>query len=181
MKNVRILLSISIFALGFLSCNKKGCSDPTADNYVSNVKKARDSKCEYNGEGICGVGIKFCFQLNGVKITSCSAKFFEGSPGSNVKQIIWTNGLSQTNSNYEDIIISIFGKKENSSYSLSNSQNDKTFQAEYYKESLGVALPASSGNLTIKKDNTSDGLIATFNFKTANGFDIKEGNIYKLK
>ncbi len=181
MKKIFTLLSLAVFAIGVSSCNKKGCSDPTADNYVENVKKARDKKCEYNGEGICGVGIQFCFEVDGVKKTSGSAKFFNGTAGSSKKYIIWTNGNPQTSSNYEDIIIHIFGNQESSSYTLSNSENNKTFKAEYYRGSIGAASPAISGSLTIKKDNTNDGLIATFRFSTQNGYDITDGNIYKLK
>ena len=181
MKKLYTLLSAVAILFAVSACNKKGCSDPTADNYVKNVKKARDNKCQYNGEGICGVGIKFCFEINGVKRTYGSANFFDGAPGTNVKRIIWTNGSLQSSPNYEDIIIEIFGNKEGSSYSLSNTGNDKTFKAEFYSGQTGLALAATSGSLTIKKDNSTDGLIATFRFETQNGIEIKDGNVYKLK
>jgi len=76
MKKLYTLLSIVAILFSVSACNKKGCSDPTADNYVNNIKKARDNKCQYNGEGICGVGIRFCFEIGGVKRTNGSAKFF---------------------------------------------------------------------------------------------------------
>jgi len=95
--------------------------------------------------------------------------FFDGAPGSAVKRIIWKNESLQSSPNYEDIIIEIFGNKEGSSYSLSNTENDKTFKAELYSGQTGLALAATSGSLTIKKDNSTDGLIATFRSKLKTG------------
>ncbi len=173
------LLSISI---AFSSCNKKGCSDPTADNYSENVKKARDNRCEYNGEGICGVNVKFCVDIDGVTHTGGSAQFQSGTkPGDSYKRILWTNGIPFGNAGYEDIIIDIYGNQESSSYSLSNSEANKTFKAEYYSGAFSNAFAATSGKLTIKRDNSSDGLIATFEFTTVNGIELDNGNVYKLK
>ncbi len=181
MKKYLTLFSILALALILNACNKKGCSDPTADNYVSNVKKARDKKCQYNGEGICGENISFCFNINGTQRKG-QAIFTDGtSAGGNVKKIFWKTTSSPFGSTgYEDIIIWIYGNKEASSYSLSNSGADKTFQAEYYSGQNGFVQTATSGSLSIKKDNNSDGLIATFSFTTQSGTQIKEGNIYRL-
>lgn len=180
MKNLYALLTIVALTFVVSSCNKKGCSDPTADNYVKKVKKARDNQCKYNGEGICGENIRFCFSINGNKRASSNVAFYDGSAGQSVKRLIWTNGQSESSSTYEDIVIEIFGNTESTSYTLSNTGSNKTFKASYvYGQNAPV--DATSGKLEIKKDNTSDGLIATFNFTTANGVEIKNGNIYKLK
>ena len=182
MKKYLTLFSILALSLVLNACNKKGCSDPTADNYVSSVKKARDKKCQYDGEGICGINVNFCFSINGTKRTAGKAQFIEGTgAGSNVKKIYWQNNSSFGSTSYEDIIIWIYGNKEPSSYSLSNSGADRTFQAEYYSGQNGIVQTATSGSLSIKKDNTTDGLIATFSFTTQSGTQIKDGNIYKLK
>lgn len=181
MKKLYTLFSLLIFSVAFVGCNKKGCSDPTADNYVKNVKKACDNKCQYNGEGICGVNVQFCFELNGVKRTNGTIDFFEGGPGEMVKKITWTNGQTFGSIGYEDVVIEIYGNKESNSYSLSNFGGNNTFRAFYYSGVNNLEVAATSGNLSIKKDNTSDGLIATFNFTTENGIEIKKGNIYKLK
>jgi hypothetical protein len=180
MKNLYALLSIVVLSFAFTACNKKGCSDPTADNYVKKVKKARDNKCQYNGEGYCGENIKFCFEINGSKRYSNNVAFYTGSAGQSVKRLIWTNGQPTTSSSYEDVVIEIFGDSEGSSYSLSNTEGNKTFKASYVS-GLNAPVDAVSGKLEVKKDNVTDGLIATFNFTTSNGIDIKSGNIYKLK
>jgi hypothetical protein len=179
MKKTLTLFSLLAVLLVSNACNKKGCSDPTADNYVSNVKKARDKKCQYDGEGICGVGVTFCFEINGTKRKG-QAQFLEGAPGSNMKKIFWKNSTFGS-PNYEDVIIWIYGNKEASSYSLSNTGNDKTFYAEYYTAQNGIVQAANSGSLSIKKDNTSDGIIATFSFTTQSGTKVEDGNIYKLQ
>lgn len=182
MKRYFTLLALVTFAFAFNSCNKKGCSDPTADNYVKKVKKARDSKCEYDGEGICGVNINFCFEIDNVKRTAGSASFQAGTkPGDAYKRILWKNNSAFGSANYEDIIIEIYGNEESKSYNLSQSGNNKTFKAEFYDGNFGNAFAATSGSLTVKKDNSTDGLIATFSFTTTHGVKVEDGNIYKLK
>ncbi len=182
MRRYYTLLVLVAFAFALNSCNKKGCSDPTADNYVKNVKKARDNKCEYDGEGICGVGVTFCFDRNNVKVSNGTIGYLDGTgPGQSYKKIIWTNGQTFGTSAYEDMIIEIYGTDISSNYSLSNSGNNKTFRAEYYLGATGQAYAATSGKLEVRRDNTTDGLIATFEFTTINGIEIDNGNFYKLK
>lgn len=180
MKKNYTLLVILGLSLVLNSCNKKGCSDPNADNYVSNVKKAVDKRCQYNGEGICGEGITFCFEINNVKRKGQAYFSANTSQGDNYKQIFWSNGQPSSSAAYEDVIIRIYGNKESSSYTLSNSGQDRTFTAEYYSGQNGIVQNATSGSLTVKRDNDTDGLIATFNFETA-GVNVNDGNIYKLK
>ena len=47
MKKTAILLAATVFALGFTSCKKKGCTDPTASNYSEEAKKD-DGSCVFD-------------------------------------------------------------------------------------------------------------------------------------
>ncbi len=170
-------LSILVFvALIFASCNKKGCSDPTADNYAKGVRKAKDKKCQYNGEGICGEGISFCMEINGTKRTGTVAV---SQPNSTTTRLFWASGNDINSASYEDLQIE-FPKDAQTKLEIGNVGSSSKFQADYYSLSTGL-LDATAGSLLIKKNNASDGIIATFSLTLANGTKIEEGNIYKAK
>jgi hypothetical protein len=176
MKNFKFISATFFVLLLFSSCNKKGCSDPAADNYVKNVKKAQDRKCQYNGEGICGEGISFCMEINGVKKTGSVSVF---KINSTTTQLIWANGTNQNSPGYEDLYIE-FPTGTQDKLDIGMPGDSKKFQASYYTFASGI-VAANSGSMLIKKNNSTDGIIATFNLTLTNGLQIKEGNIYKAK
>ncbi|MGJ8661369.1 MAG: hypothetical protein ACSHXL_04980 [Bacteroidota bacterium] len=176
MKNFKFLFAPVFIALLFISCNKKGCSDPTADNYLKNVRKAKDKKCEYNGEGICGVGVSFCMEINGSKRTG---SVYVSQVNSSTTQLFWASGTNQNAIGYEDLTIE-FPKGSQTKLQIGSSGNSNKFQALYYSMTGGFINP-SSGSMLIKKNNSNDGIIATFSLTLENGTQIKEGNIYKAK
>jgi hypothetical protein len=176
MKNYKFLFAPIFIGLLFVSCNKKGCSDPTADNYVKNVKKAQDRKCQYNGEGICGEGISFCMEINGVKKTGTASV---SQANSSTTRIIWESGNDQNSPSYEDLWIE-FPTGTEDKLEIGPIGGNKKFQASYSSFSTNI-IEATSGSLLIKKNNSSDGIIATFSLTLSNGIQLKEGNIYKAK
>lgn len=176
MKKFNFLLASVLITILFVSCNKKGCSDPTADNYVKKVKKAQDRKCQYNGEGICGEGISFCMNINGVQKTGYAVV---SQPNSTTTQVVWANGINPSSPDYMDLYIQ-FPKGTQDKLEIGAAGNSSKFQADFSSTSTGV-LDATSGSLFIKKNNASDGIIATFSLTLSNGTQIKEGNIYKAK
>lgn len=176
MKNFKMLLASLFVSLLFLACNKKGCSDPTADNYVKKVRKAQDRKCQYNGEGICGEGISFCMEINNVKKTG---KATVSQPLASTTRLIWASGNDQNSPGYEDLWIE-FPTGTQDKLEIGVAGDSKNFQASYSSFSTNI-IEATSGSMLIKKNNTSDGIIATFSLTLSNGIKIKEGNIYKAK
>lgn len=176
MKNFHSLLAVLLISIATLSCNKKGCSDPTADNYVKNVKKAQDQKCQYNGEGICGEGISFCFQIDNVQKTG-TAVVYQTDPQTTI--VFWANGNDSNAAGYMDIQLNFpTGTQDN--LNIGPIGSSKKFQADFYSPTTGL-IEATSGSLLIKKNNTTDGIIATFNLTLSTGTQIKKGNIYKAK
>lgn len=176
MKYFKLSFSTLVFLLLFASCNKKGCSDPTADNYIKKVKKAQDRKCQYNGEGICGEGISFCMELNNVKKTG---KVLVSNPTTSITRLFWANGNNPNAPSYEDLQIE-FPTGTQDKLEIGAAGNATKFQADYYSLSTNL-IEATSGSMLIKKNNASDGIIATFSLTLSNGVEIKEGNIYRAK
>jgi len=176
MKNFKYFFGSIFLSLIFVSCNKKGCSDPTADNYIENVRKAQDVKCQYNGEGICGEGITFCIEINKVKKIG---DVTVSQPTSGTTRLFWANGSNQNSPGYEDLQIEFAtGTKDN--LQIGSAGNSKKFQAAYYSLATGF-IDATAGSMLIKKNNSSDGIIATFSLTLNDSLEIKEGNIYKAK
>jgi len=176
MKNFKFLFAPLFVSLFFVSCNKKGCSDPTADNYIKNVKKAQDRKCQYNGEGICGEGITFCMEINNIKKIG---HVTVSQPTSVTTRLFWANGTNQNSPGYEDLKIE-FPTGTQDKLEIGSSGNSNKFQADYYSIATGL-IDATIGSMLIKKNNSSDGIIATFSLTLNNGIQILEGNIYKAK
>jgi hypothetical protein len=176
MKSFKLIFASFFVVILFNSCNKKGCSDPTADNYIKNVKKAQDRKCEYNGEGICGEGISFCMEINNDKKTGTVTV---SQPTATTTRLFWASGSNPNSTNYEDFQIE-FPTGTQDKLEIGSVGNNKKFQADYYSLSTNL-IEATSGSMLIKKNNSNDGIITTFTLTLSNGYQIKEGNIYKAK
>ncbi|MEO9531349.1 MAG: MbnP family protein [Crocinitomicaceae bacterium] len=68
MKTTTILIGLlSVSALTITSCKKKGCTDPTADNFQTEAEKD-DGTCEYTTEG--NVTLNFTHNFGGTAVTS---------------------------------------------------------------------------------------------------------------
>jgi|TARA_R110000737_G_scaffold353511_1_gene406511 hypothetical protein len=176
MKKYKIFFAPILVLFLLVSCNKKGCSDPTADNYVKKVKKAQDRKCQYNGEGICGEGISFCMEINGIKKTGTATV---SQPTAAITRLIWESGPDANAPSYSDLWIE-FPTGTQDKLEIGAVGNSKNFQASYSSLTTGI-IEATSGSMLIKKNNVTDGIIATFSLTLSNGTQIKEGNIYKAK
>lgn len=167
------VLLLSILGL-FLwtSCTKKGCSDPLADNYDSNVKKAKNSECEYNipRNSPCGNQVEFCAQIDTLQLSGgISLTEFDNS--------ILLSWKSDTGS-IQQLDVEIFGVKEGN-FTANGSGEAKSFQVTYVTQS-GTAYE-SEGSMKVSGYNDNVGLNAFFEVDLTDGRQLRNGYFYRVK
>ncbi|MBU2018398.1 MAG: hypothetical protein KJ941_02020 [Bacteroidetes bacterium] len=165
-------LILIILSVTLQSCNRKGCSNPLADNYDPKVNKARDKDCTFGAATVspCGNQIEFCANYDSLSLSGqMSSEEFSQS-----LVLTWEN----SGADFRKLDLEIFGIKEGN-FSASNSGNKNTFTATYI-DNNGV-LNQTTGSLKITKYNSNDGVSGIFSVKFNDGSEIKEGHLYRVQ
>lgn len=163
-----------VFGLILISCNRKGCADPFADNYDPKVKKAHNEECTYNGipESPCGDQIEFCAKLDNAN-KSGEITLTNGTNNSII--LVWQD---TTGTNNESLEIEIF-KPQKGNFTADGSFNDGTFTVLY---SDGQTSQYDvNGSMKITDYNSEDGLSATFSSELTNGKKFTNGFLHRVK
>lgn len=168
------LLPFLAVGLILLSCNKKGCADPFADNYDANVKKAKNSECTYNGlsESPCGNQVQFCAKLDTLQLSGAITQ----TDGNNNSIILnWQDNSGATNQSIE---IEIF-KPQKGNFVADGSFEDGTFTVLY---SDGQTTQYDvSGTMKITEYSNTNGLSATFSSDLTNGKKLTKGFLHRVQ
>ena len=167
-----LLIPFVFFILLLCSCNRKGCSNPLADNYDENVKKARDKDCTFGSATLspCGNQVTFCAKLDTLSLSGLMVKeTFQNS-------VLLTYEVSSPT--YRKLELEIFDPKEGN-FTASNTNGKNTFKASYVDDN-GVRNH-STGSLKISKFNTIDGLSGVVDIKFDDGSELSSGYIYKVQ
>lgn len=156
------------------SCNRKGCADPSADNYDPKVVKVQNAECTYNGEeeSPCGNQTEFCAEVNG---SNLSGEMIVTNGTSNSIILNWTDS---TSTSAKSIEIEIYAPKKGT-FKADGTFQDGTFTVLF---SDGQTTEYDvSGSLKITDYSTTDGLTATFNSDLTNGKILTKGYLFKVK
>jgi hypothetical protein len=176
------ILFISLILAGFIliSCTRKGCADPLANNYDKNIVKLDTSKCLYGDEAIedeppCGTDIEFCADYGSENIFG---NISVTEPQEGKLLLKWDSDLDE-DTIYSTLEITIYGA-EKGEFTLASSQDSGSFEAFYYNDTIGI-VNATSGQLNISTYSVANGITGTFEMKLENEVDLKKGNLYQVK
>ena len=108
--NFITLTTILIFSISFLSCKKKGCTDPTATNYSSEAEKD-DGSCDFTQTPAPVTNPidetpRVSFNIDGTTISQISnMEIFNGTSsskeiGPNLTETVWSSFLFDDAENY---------------------------------------------------------------------------------
>lgn len=172
-KHAYIFLLLSLLVA--ISCQRRGCTDPLANNYEKSAVKADDDECEY-GEIIeppCGDDIEFCADYGADKLLGAVNL---SEPFSGATQFTWKDSTGNETRQFDLII---YGN-DPGTYTFNTNQEDGTFDA-FFANTISGQESAISGSMEIVDFSLTNGVTAEFFVTMSDSTKVTNGNLFRAK